>query len=155
VFFGLFYENELCAAMSLGRHSRQTDTSRKEITLDRRCFKDSYQVIGGSSKLFNKCLNWAKNNGYKKIISFSDNRWSLGNVYLKMGFILEKEYGPDYSYVEINNPRKRLSKQSQNRYDMPSQMLASNEYTICVNQNLDESDDDCDPEYKIPTNLPK
>jgi hypothetical protein len=115
VFFGLFHENELCGAMSLGRHSRQTDASRKEITLDRLCFKDSYQVIGGSSKLFAKCLEWAKNNGCKKIISFSDNRWSLGNVYLKMGFILEKEYGPDYSYVEINNPRKRLSKQSQKK----------------------------------------
>jgi hypothetical protein len=49
----------------------------------------------------------------------------------------------------------RLSKQSHTSYDKSSQMLASNEYTICLNQNLDESDEDCDPEYKIPTNLPK
>lgn len=115
VFFGLFFEGELCAVMSLGRHNRQTDTSKKEITLDRLCFKDGFQVIGGSSKLFSKCLEWASNNGFKKIISFSDNRWSLGAVYKKMGFVLEKEYGPDYSYVEINNPRKRLSKQSQKK----------------------------------------
>jgi predicted GNAT family N-acyltransferase len=135
VFFGLFHENELCAAMSLGRHSRQTDASRKEITLDRLCFKDNYQVIGGSSKLFNKCLSWAKNNNYKKIISFSDNRWSLGNVYLKMGFILEKEYGPDYSYVEINNPRKRLSKQSQKK-DMTNCPEGLTEHVWAIQRGL-------------------
>ena len=115
VFFGLFFENELYAVMSLGRHNRQLDVSKKEITLDRLCFKDGVQIIGGASKLFSKCLEWAKNNNYKKIISFSDNRWSLGNVYKKMGFVLEKEYGPDYSYVSTNNPRKRLSKQSQKK----------------------------------------
>jgi predicted GNAT family N-acyltransferase len=115
VFFGLFYENDLCAVMSLGRHNRQTDVSKKEITLDRLCFKEDYQVVGGASKLFSKCLNWAKSNNYKKIISFSDNRWSLGNVYVKMGFVLEKEYGSDYSYVNTSNPRKRISKQSQRK----------------------------------------
>ena len=115
MFFGLFFENELCSVMSLGRHNRQLDVNKKEITLDRLCFKDGYSVIGGSSKLFKACLKWASDNGYKKIISFSDNRWSLGRVYEKMGFILEKEYGADYSYVDVNNPRKRLSKQSQKK----------------------------------------
>ncbi|MEI6470939.1 MAG: hypothetical protein WCO72_15895, partial [Betaproteobacteria bacterium] len=115
IFFGLFSEDHLCRIMSLGRHSRQTDTSKKEITLDRLCFKDGSNIVGGASKLFSRCLGWAKSNGYKKIISFSDNRWSLGRVYEKMGFSLEKEYGADYSYVEIKNPRKRLSKQSQKK----------------------------------------
>ena len=135
VFFGLFFENELCGAMSLGRHSRQIDASRKEITLDRLCFKDNYQIIGGSSKLFTKCLDWAKNNEYKKIISFSDNRWSLGNVYLKMGFILEKEYGPDYSYVDIKNPRKRLSKQSQKK-DMTNCPEGLTEHVWAIQRGL-------------------
>ena len=115
IFFGLFFENTLCAVMSLGRHSRQNDTSKKEITLDRLCFKDGVQIVGGASKLFTKCSEWAKNNNYNKIISFSDNRWSLGKVYEKMGFLLEKEYKPDYSYVEVNNSRKRISKQSQKK----------------------------------------
>ena len=115
IFFGLFFENTLCAVMSLGRHSRQNDTSKKEITLDRLCFKDGVQIVGGASKLFVKCSEWAKNNNYNKIISFSDNRWSLGKVYERMGFLLEKEYKPDYSYVEVNNSRKRISKQSQKK----------------------------------------
>ena len=115
VFFGLFFQDELCAVMSLGRHTRKTDISKKEITLDRLCFKDGFNVVGGASKLFCQCLEWAKIYGYKKVISFSDNRWSLGRVYEKMGFILDEEYGADYSYVEIKNPRKRLSKQSQKK----------------------------------------
>lgn len=115
IFFGLFFNEDLVSVMSLGRHNRQTNVNKKEITLDRLCFKDGVQVIGGASKLFSKCVDWAKNNAYKQIISFSDNRWSLGKVYEKMGFVLEKEYSPDYSYVEINNPRKRISKQSQKK----------------------------------------
>jgi hypothetical protein len=115
IFYGLFFEDTLCAVMSLGRHSRQIDASKKEITLDRLCFKDGVQILGGASKLFAKCSEWARNNGYKKIISFSDNRWSLGKVYERMGFLLEKEYRPDYSYVEVNNARKRISKQSQKK----------------------------------------
>jgi len=115
IFYGLFFEESLYAVMSLGRHNRQIDASKKEIMLDRLCFKDGIQVVGGASKLFKKCSEWAKNNGYKKIISFSDNRWSSGKVYEKMGFTLEKECKPDYSYVDINNPRKRISKQSQKK----------------------------------------
>ena len=115
VFFGLFNKDNLCAVMSLGRHNRQNSNSKEEITLDRLCFKDGVQIVGGASKLFAKCSEWAKNNGYKKIISFSDNRWSSGKVYEKIGFSLEKEYSPDYSYVEVNSARKRISKQSQKK----------------------------------------
>jgi hypothetical protein len=115
IFFGLFNKDTLCAVMSLGRHNRQNSNSKEEITLDRLCFKDGVQIVGGASKLFVKCSEWAKNNGYKKIISFSDNRWSSGKVYEKMGFSLEKEYGPDYGYVEVNSARKRISKQSQKK----------------------------------------
>ena len=114
IFFGLFFENELLGVMSLGRHNRQVN-NEKIITLDRLCFKNEVQVIGGASKLFSRCLDWSKNNNYNKIISFSDNRWSLGNVYKKLEFDLEKEYGPDYSYVNVNKASHRLSKQSQRK----------------------------------------
>jgi len=135
VFFGLFFQDELCAVMSLGRHTRKTDISKKEITLDRLCFKDGFNVVGGASKLFCQCLEWAKIYGYKKVISFSDNRWSLGRVYEKMGFILDEEYGADYSYVEIKNPRKRLSKQSQKKSitNCPAELT---EHTWAVQRGL-------------------
>ena len=109
VYYGLFYRDEMVAGMSLGRHHRNS----KVITLDRLCFKKDFNVVGGSSKLFKLCLEWAKNKHYKSIISWSDNRWSAGSVYQKLGFKLEKELKADYSYVNFKNPTQRISKQSQ------------------------------------------
>ncbi len=111
VFFGLFYHDELYGVMSLGRHNRQVKT----IVLDRLCFKSDVQVLGGASKLFSRCVDWAKKNNHKKIISFSDNRWSLGKVYEAMNFKLDLDSKPDYSYVKVQSPSERLSKQSQKK----------------------------------------
>jgi hypothetical protein len=109
-FCGLFYNDELIGIMSLGRHHRGNG-----ITLDRLCFKDGVQVIGGSGKLFKQCILWAKDKGYKKIITWSDNRWSFGRVYEKIGFKLDKILSSDYSYVNIKLPYQRISKQSQKK----------------------------------------
>jgi hypothetical protein len=111
LFFGLFYLDELVGVISLGRHHRQY----KVTVLDRLCFKSGISVVGGSSRLFSRCLDWAVENNCNEIISFSDNRWSLGKVYSAMDFVLEKEYRPDYSYVEVARPEKRISKQSQKK----------------------------------------
>jgi GNAT superfamily N-acetyltransferase len=112
--FGLFYDDELVGVMSMGRHHRQ-GSDIKQVFLDRLCFKDGISVNGGSSKLLNTCKGWAKTNGYKRIISFSDNRWSAGKVYKAMGFTMEYESGPDYSYVNVKRPNERISKQSQQK----------------------------------------
>lgn len=111
IFFGLFYKDELVGAISLGRHNRQYDN----LVLDRLCFKEGVQIVGGASKLFSKCITWAKQNNHKSIISFSDNRWSVGNVYKALNFKMEKEYYPDYCYVNVKSPTKRISKQSQKK----------------------------------------
>ena len=111
VFYGIHYQNELIGVISLGQHNR----NKNSCVLDRLCFKDGVQITGGASKLFSRCVEWAKLNGYKEVISFSDNRWSLGKVYLALNFELDKEYGPDYSYVNVKKSEKRLSKQSQKK----------------------------------------
>lgn len=106
--FGIFYENDLLGVMSLGKHHRLN----KDVVLNRLCFKTNVQILGGASKLFSHCVNWCENK-YKKIITWSDNRWSSGKVYEKMGFFLEKNLPPDYSYVLIKGGYlQRLSKQS-------------------------------------------
>lgn len=111
IFFGLYHEDELVGCMSLGRHNRQT----KALVLDRLCFKHGIQITGGASKLFAACTKWAKEQGHKEILSFSDNRWSLGNVYTALNFEMVIDYNPDYSYVKIQSPNERLSKQSQKK----------------------------------------
>ena len=104
--FGLFYGKKLVGVMSIGRHHR----NNKDLVLDRLCFLPMTQIIGGASKLFKHCMIEAKN----KIISFSDNRWGQGKIYSKLGFVLDKEYGPDYSYVKLGT-KNRFSKQSQKK----------------------------------------
>ncbi len=113
VFFGLFYKNNLIGVMSLGRHSRQIAQNR--IVLDRFCVANGIHVVGGASKLFSRCVEWAKLNKYDEIISFSDNRWTTGHVYEILGFKLEKNHKPDYCYVNSKSPNKRISKQSQKK----------------------------------------
>lgn len=112
VYFGLLFENEVVGVMSLGRHNRQYSNA---LVLDRLCFKDGVQVIGGASKLLKHCVEWAKQQKHESIISFSDNRWSVGKVYEALKFKMEHEYRPDYSYVEVERPDSRLSKQSQKK----------------------------------------
>jgi len=111
--FGLFFENELVGVMDLGRHHRKKE--KDTMVLTRLCFKEGMQIVGGSSKLFKTCVDWCKNNNISKIISWSDNRWSDGSIYRNLGFSFEEELRPDYCYVNIKNPKKRISKQSQKK----------------------------------------
>lgn len=104
---GLFFEGSLIGVMSLGRHHRGSNS--KEIVLNRLVFSDGYSVAGGASKLLKQCILWAKSQGYLKIISWSDNRWSEGNVYKKIGFDLEKKLSIDYSYIKGGKRYKKHS----------------------------------------------
>jgi hypothetical protein len=107
VYLGLWHEDELVGVMSLGRHHRRS--ANGEVVLDRLCFKDGVTVSGGSSKLLCVAIGWAKKQGFTKMVSWSDNRWSQGDVYRACGFKLEEELRRDYSYVKQAG---RVSKQS-------------------------------------------
>lgn len=108
--FGLYFGGDLLGLVAFSRHHR--DNNKDKVVLSRMCFKSGYQIPGGASKLLNAGVNWSKNN-YKSILSWSDNRWSLGSVYDKLGFSIIKESPPDYSYVlKKGGSLRRLSKQS-------------------------------------------
>lgn len=109
--FGLFFRDELVGVLSLGRHNRNAE----EIVLDRMCFKQGVRVVGGASKMFSRAVTWCKLNGVREISSFSDNRYSLGSVYEKLGFQLDVEMEPDYLYISINDVGQHHSKQSQKK----------------------------------------
>lgn len=106
--YGLLYEGWLIASISFSKHHRQNG---KGIVLSRLCFHDSFRIHGGASKLFQASFKHIQQNfsEYDRIISWSDNRWSQGNVYEKLGFELEKVLSPDYSYIKGT---KRFAKQS-------------------------------------------
>lgn len=107
VSFGLFYDGECVGLMSGNKHHRQGFDHI--FVLNRLVFKSGVSVRGGCSRLLKRLIEYAQKCGYSSIISWSDNRWSVGEVYKKLGFVFEEELGPDYSYVFKNI---RLSKQS-------------------------------------------
>jgi hypothetical protein len=111
--FNLVYKGEVVASMTASKHHRQGN-SEKDVILNRLCFADGISAVGGSSKLFKYFAIWAKNEGYQRILSWSDNCWTEGNIYNVLGFNLEKEYGPDYFYYDTQQKRYR-SKQSQRK----------------------------------------
>jgi hypothetical protein len=111
--FGLFHKGELVGAIDMGRHHRKKKS--KDVVLTRLCFKPGVQVIGGSNKLFKACVEWCRSNGFERILSWSDNRYSDGGVYERLGFDRTADLPPDYYYVDMKNPKRRLSKQSQSK----------------------------------------
>jgi len=107
IYFGMFNENQLIGVLSLGKHHRGGKIG--DIVLDRLCFLDGFSIQGGASKLFKAAMDWAKDQKYKRIVSWSDNRWSEGKVYEKMGFIMEKESKPDFIYYKSGKVHSKQS----------------------------------------------
>jgi very-short-patch-repair endonuclease len=93
--FGLFYDQVLVSVMTF---SKPRDNKTGVIDLSRFCNHSGYLVSGGASKLLSYFI---KNYGvqYQSVISFSDNNYSNGNVYEKLGFSLITSLSPDYKYV--------------------------------------------------------
>lgn len=105
--FGLYYNNDLVSCITFGDHHRKKSDV---LVLNRMSSLINTNVIGGFSKIFNYAKQKLKHN---KIITWSDNRWSTGGVYKKLGFQLDEEMGPDYSYYKYGTyGQKRKSKQS-------------------------------------------
>lgn len=96
--YGLYSENELVAVMTFG-YSR---FKKGEIELLRYASKKGTNIIGGAGKLLSKFF---KEHNVKNIVSYADRRWSTGNLYKKLGFILERKTAPSYFYI-INHERR-------------------------------------------------
>ena len=56
----------------------------------------SFNVIGGAGKL----LKYFENNYDGSLISYSDKRWSKGNLYKQLGFEELKDSSPSYFYTK-------------------------------------------------------
>lgn len=102
--FGLFNNDQLVSLMAFGYHHRNT----KELVLNRYCSVFNTKIIGGASKL----IKYASKYFGMDIVTWSDNRWSNGNVYEKIGFIKQAELKPDYCWVKNDI---RYSKQSRRK----------------------------------------
>lgn len=95
---GAFYKNKLVAVMTFGKTRIALGAQAKENNeWELMRFATSAFVIGISGKLLKYFQrNWK----YSNIISFADRRWSIGNLYDKLGFDKVSETSPSYFYFK-------------------------------------------------------
>lgn len=92
----LEYEGNIVAVMTFGKIRSRTALGKSEDGFELIRFASSNRVIGGASKLLKYFI---RQYNPVKIISYSNNEWSTGNLYSTLGFTLEHEISPSYWYV--------------------------------------------------------
>jgi hypothetical protein len=130
--FGLFYDQVLVSVMTF---SNTRNNKAGTIDLSRFCNHSDYLVSGGASKLLS---HFIKTHGskYNEITSFSDNNYSNGNVYEKLGFTLADNIRPDYKYVSANNYLDKYHKagfrksEIFRKFDIPDTMKTASEWEL-------------------------
>lgn len=107
VYIGAFYNNELIAVMSF----KKGNIGNPNWELTRFASDYNYICQGVGGKLFKYFI---KHYNPSYIVSFADRRWtsnSNDNLYIKLGFELEKITPPDYKYYNCKiNKYKRFHK---------------------------------------------
>jgi hypothetical protein len=103
---GLYFGDELVSLMTFDNYEGRKKMESSGWNINRFCNKLDYNVIGGASKLLSYFIKKYKPN---RIISYSDNDWSNGNLYTKIGFKKVNDLKPDYKYI-INNERVNKSR---------------------------------------------
>lgn len=96
--YGLYYNDELVSLMTFGkpRLNLGGKGEKGHFELVRFCNKLNTNVLGGASKLFKAFL---KDFLPKEVVSYSDKRWSTGDLYRILGFSHVHDSRPNYFYV--------------------------------------------------------
>ena len=118
--YGLEYNNELVALMTFSKCRVGMGVRSDAHELVR--FASSVRVVGGASKLLKHFVN---NNQFTKLISYSDNEWSNGNLYHALGFELEQHIPPSYWYLKPHEEKLH------HRYNFAKHKLVEKGYDRC------------------------
>lgn len=102
---GLFYNDELVSLMTFDNLEGRKKMEDNGWNLSRFCSKKNTNVVGAASKLFKYFIKTYKPT---RVISFSDKDWSLGDIYIRLGFNIVKDLKPDFKYII---DKKRINKQ--------------------------------------------
>lgn len=104
VCYGLYFDNELVAAMSFGR-PRFSD--RHDYELIRFANALNTTVVGGASRLFS---HFIRTHTPGSIVSYSDRRWNIGTVYQQIGMTYVRTSAPNYWYFRVGHTNKLFSR---------------------------------------------
>jgi hypothetical protein len=72
--------------------------SKDDIEIIRFASKPGLTVVGGFSKLFEQLIYYTTPTS---VVSYSDNRWGLGNEYANIGFVENEVTPPSYFYFMV------------------------------------------------------
>ena len=95
--YGLTYNNEIIAVMTFSNKRAGIGKDRGPDTYELVRYVTSKTVIGGASKLLK---NFIKTRLPFSVYSYSDNQYSVGNLYKTLGFTLEKDNLAGYKYYD-------------------------------------------------------
>lgn len=97
---GLIFNNQLVSLMTFDHFEGRKKMSESDWNINRFCNSINTTVIGGASKLFSYFI---RNFKPKRVISYADRDWSVGNLYYQLGFEKVSESLPDYKYIVDGN----------------------------------------------------
>lgn len=106
IMYGAYYGDKMVAVMTFSK-PRIALGQKKKVEgdvweLSRFCVDVRCRIPGIASKLLS---HFKRNNRWDTIYSYADKRWSVGDMYHKLGFLMVADNPPDYFYV-INGKRK-------------------------------------------------
>lgn len=123
--FGLLDKSgNILGCASYAQHHRDST----KYTLNRLAFKSGVQVVGGVGKLLKNSLGLID----RDVVTWSDNRYSTGEIYEKNGFSFDANLPVDYCYFD-NKTNKIMSKQSNKKSNIncPKDMTEK-EYCLSI-----------------------
>jgi hypothetical protein len=110
--YGLKYNGRLVASITVRPPGgdRVPKGSVKERTLDivRFCVAGDISIPGGFSRLLGHIKK--EHPGVDTYITYSDNRWSEGELYQSVGFVKDREAAPSYTYFKLGSSGPRFHK---------------------------------------------
>lgn len=113
IHFGLKYNGVIIAGLSLRKPVQKNKDKHLTdgiIEIARYATLPHHHVSGGFGKLFKVAKDWAKREGYKKILTYADLRVGEGKVYFNNNFFYKgRTASVMYWYVKTNvgsNPEK-------------------------------------------------
>lgn len=98
--FALRSGDDIVAASTFKRRGQDWE-------LVRYCVKAGYNIVGGFQKLFSEFI---KTVNPQKVVTFSDRRWSTGDMYARNGFVQEAVLPPSYWYTLSGSDTFRVHK---------------------------------------------
>lgn len=99
--YGAFYDGELMAVMTFKPTNFVKGGDGSVMELSRFAVKLDTHIPGIASKLL---AHFKRNHDCDQIVTYSDRRWSTGNLYKSLGFIHSHKSDPNYWYFLPNYP---------------------------------------------------